>query len=141
MSPEHSEIFNAAFREVESHYGDAERPMKVTIETDGGLLITVSVPRWWKVGGKRSAPATHSADFRTVRWFGTDYTFTPTQAAIVRQLWDAWEDGAPGIGQETLTTEAGSESTRLRDLFREHPAWGTMITTFGKGVYGLQQQT
>jgi hypothetical protein len=79
----------------------------------------------------------HCPDYRFVHWFGTDYTFTPTQAAVVRQLWEAWEDGTPGMGQETLLEGAKSEGSRLRDLFRGHPAWGTMIAALGKGLFAL----
>jgi hypothetical protein len=79
----------------------------------------------------------HSADFRSVHWFGADYTFTPTQAAVVRQLWEAWEDGTPGVGQETLLAGAGSEGSRLRDLFRGHAAMGSMIVALGKGLFAL----
>jgi hypothetical protein len=93
--------------------------------------------------GPAPSPATptsfprHSADFRSVHWFGADYTFTPTQAAIVRQLWEAWEDGTPGVGQETLLAGAGSEGSRLRDLFRAHAAMGSMIVALGKGLFAL----
>jgi hypothetical protein len=79
----------------------------------------------------------HSADFRSVHWFGADYTFTPTQAAVVRQLWEAWEDGTPGLGQETLLEGAGSTGDRLRDVFRGSPAWGTLVVPLGKGLFAL----
>jgi hypothetical protein len=79
----------------------------------------------------------HSSDFRSVRWFGADYTFTPTQAAVVRQLWEAWEDGTPALGQETLLEGAGSTGDRLRDVFRGSPAWGTLVVPLGKGLFAL----
>jgi hypothetical protein len=79
----------------------------------------------------------HSADFRSVHWFGADYTFTPTQAAVIRQLWEAWEDGTPGLGQETLLEGAGSTGDRLRDVFRGSPAWGTLVVPLGKGLFSL----
>lgn len=83
----------------------------------------------------------HSEDFRSVCWYGRDYTFTPTQAACVKALWEAWEDGLPGLGQEAVLEAAGSVGNRLRDIFRErgtaHPAWGTFITTARKGFYSL----
>ncbi len=76
----------------------------------------------------RPEPATrHSSDFRSVYWYGTDHNFTPTQAAIVRLLWEAWQAGAPDVSQETLLEQSGSESKRLRDVFRGHEAFGTMI--------------
>jgi hypothetical protein len=79
----------------------------------------------------------HSADYRSVHWFGCDYTFTPTQAAVIRQLWEAWEDGTPGVGQETLLEGAGSTGDRLRDVFRGSPAWGTLVVPLGKGLFAL----
>lgn len=85
------------------------------------------------------AGARHSPDFRSVYWFGTDYTFSPTQAAVVHALWEAWDDGVPAVGNETLTEAAGSDGGRVRDLFRDHPAWGAMIVPAGKGSYRLQE--
>jgi hypothetical protein len=72
---------------------------------------------------------THSPDFRCVDWFGTEYTFTPTQAACVRVLWEAWEQRAPELGQDRIAADAESDAQRLRDVFTKgkHPAWGTMI--------------
>jgi len=72
-------------------------------------------------------PARHSPDFRSVRWFGTDYTFTATQAAIVKVLWEAWERDTSNVGSETLLEAADSKTSRLVDAFRNHPAWGTLI--------------
>lgn len=46
--------------------------------------------------------AKHSPDFRSVNWFGTEYHFTATQAACVSVLWDAWTNGTPEIGGDTL---------------------------------------
>jgi hypothetical protein len=93
--------------------------------------------------GPTPAPADyprHSPDYRSVHWFGCDYTFTPTQAAVIRQLWEAWEDGTPGVGQETLLEGAGSTGDRLRDVFRGSPAWGTLVVALGKGLFALAPQ-
>jgi hypothetical protein len=83
--------------------------------------------------------ARHSMDFRAVHWFGADYTFTATQAAAVRILWKAWEDGVPAVGQSAILEDAGSEQGRLRDVFRHSPAWGSMIVSDTKGAYRLAQ--
>ena len=57
-------------------------------------------------------------------------------------LWEAWENGTPDVGQETLTGLIDSEA-RLRDVFRKgkrlHPAWNRMIVTTKKGAYRLQK--
>ena len=50
----------------------------------------------------RLHPARHSVDFREVRWFGRSYTFTPTQAVVVRILWAAWEHGTARVGAAAI---------------------------------------
>ncbi len=69
----------------------------------------------------------HGPDFRSCHWFGTDYTFTAMQAACVKVLWEAWNNGTPEVGQQTILETANLESARLKDLFKDHAAWGTMI--------------
>ena len=86
----------------------------------------------------RLQPCRHSVDFACVRWHGESYSFTATQAAIVRVLWSAWEEGCPEIRQETLLDQVGSESRNLSDLFKGHPAWGKLIVGGGsKGAFRL----
>jgi len=71
---------------------------------------------------------THGSDFRDVTWHGTKHIFTPKQAACVSVLWKAWEQGNPFIADGTVLQKAGvGDKQRLRDVFRNHPAWGTMI--------------
>lgn len=83
-------------------------------------------------------PCRHGIDFASVVWFGASYAFTGNQAAVVKLLWRAWENGTPCVRDETLTSAADRDETltaaadrddgaRLGDLFRGHPAWGTMI--------------
>lgn len=72
----------------------------------------------------------HSPDFRSVSWFGTLHSFTPTQAAIVKVLWNARENDTPDVGHETLLENAGSESNRLVDVFKGHETYKQLI---GKG--------
>jgi hypothetical protein len=89
-----------------------------------------------------SQPA-HSPDFRSVNWFGTIYSFTANQAAVVRVLWEAWEAGTPEVGDETLLRAVDEEAPpdRLANLFRGHPAWGAMIVTGGsKGSRRLAEE-
>ena len=71
--------------------------------------------------------ATHSIDFRSVCWYGTNLSFTGQQAAVVKILWEAWRHETPDVGDATLLEESGSESKRLRDVFKNHSAWDTMI--------------
>ena len=85
-------------------------------------------------------PCHHGQDFACVRWFGTVHSFTPTQSAVVRILWTAWEEGIPDVRQETLLLAAGSESERIPPIFKDHKAWGTMIAPgLAKGTFRLQE--
>jgi hypothetical protein len=77
--------------------------------------------------------ARHSADFTSVFWFGREYTFSRTQAACVNILWQAMRNGTPDLGQAYILEEAGSESSRLADVFKESDAWGIMIVSTRKG--------
>lgn len=83
----------------------------------------------------------HSPDFRSVTWDGVKYTFTPNQAAVVKQLWMAWTSGNLEIGDDHLMETASIEARRLIDTFRDHPAWGRMIVTGSRrGTRRLKSQ-
>lgn len=85
----------------------------------------------------RLSPARHSIDFRSVRWYGVDYYFTPAQSLIVQALWTAWENKTPRLGAKALLRAADMVSDKISDLFKEHPAWNVMIMTDSKGNYWL----
>jgi hypothetical protein len=83
----------------------------------------------------------HSADFHSVNWYGTPYTFTGTQSRCVEVLWRAWSGKSPTVGQALILSEANSNASRLHDVFKKkgkmHPAWRTMIVPDGKGNFRL----
>jgi hypothetical protein len=80
----------------------------------------------------------HGKDFRSVNWFGEEYSFTPCQARVVKVLWEAWERGGLAVSYNDLQLAATVDSERMTDLFRRHPALNTMIVRVRKGVYGLK---
>lgn len=81
-----------------------------------------------------------SRDFRSAWWFGEEFCFTPDQAACLKTLWEAWENGTPDVGQETVLARSGSKAKRLVDLFKGHQAWGTMIVAGRtKGAFRLRR--
>lgn len=90
-------------------------------------------------GARQLPPARHSIDFRSVHWFGADYTFTAGQAACVRVLWDAWENGTPEVSQAAVLEAAGSTAETLRALFQSSAAWQTLIRQGQKGSYYLAE--
>jgi len=75
---------------------------------------------------KMSKP-THSADFHSTNWYGRIFTFGPTQAAAFKLFWEAWEVGSPELGGTFVIENCGAKSTKLADVFRDHPAWGVLI--------------
>ena len=82
--------------------------------------------------------AVHSDDFRSARWYGSDYTFTPTQAACVKVLWEHRDRGTPEVGGETVLELVDSDRDRFAKVFSRHPAWGSMIVSGKtKGTYRL----
>ena len=96
--------------------------------TDTQESVPLPAPRpvrhEWASGGEPS----HLSEFRAIYQPGMGrFNFSPTQALIVAQLWEAREDGTCEVSQDTLLRRAGSDSTRLSGLFKNHPAWGTLI--------------
>ncbi len=87
---------------------------------------------------ERKRPA-HADDFRSVDWYGIPYTFTPTQAACVKVLWEHWDRNTPTVGEQTILEVAESACPRLINVFGhgKHPAWGEMIVSDSKGTFRL----
>jgi hypothetical protein len=90
----------------------------------------------------------HSDDFRSVNWFGTQHSFTPQQAAVVRVLWAEWEKpGKLPLSNEEIRRKVDSNAERLKvnDVFRNnrdgktvrHPALGSMIQATEDNLYYL----
>ena len=94
--------------------------------------------------GSSSADVAHSTDFRSMLWSGTHYSFTANQAPAVRLLHENWEAGTPDVGDETLllAVDPKAPPARLDVLFRNHPAWGTLIVSGGtRGSHRLSNPT
>jgi hypothetical protein len=85
-----------------------------------------------------------SADFRVVKWYGTEYRFTPNQALIFQRLWEDRQRGGSGLNTKALLNDI--EQCRVADVFRDkkeengmHRAWKKLIGSFRKpkGIYRL----
>lgn len=82
------------------------------------------------VPGETSPPAApwHAEDWRLVAWPGLGrFVLGKKQGAVVKRLWQAWQEGSPGVPQQELLRLADSDGDRLRDLFRVSAAWGTLV--------------
>ena len=75
----------------------------------------------------QSELGSHSPDFRSVDWGGQKFSFTGQQAAVVKILWESFENGTPEVGDAYLQETTDSNADRLKDVFRKHGAWATMI--------------
>ena len=82
----------------------------------------------------------HSIDYRSVFLkTGETYSFTPQQAACIKILWEAYENKTPEIGQGTLLEKLDTTIKRLKDVFKDHEAWGKIITPGkSKGSFRLK---
>jgi len=88
------------------------------------------------------SPTRHGRDFRSVVWNNVNYSFTAAQSHCVRDLWIAWKNGTPDVGDETLVEVSGSamSNPKLAYIFRDNPAWGTMIVEGStKGTHRLAE--
>jgi hypothetical protein len=75
-----------------------------------------------------------------VNWFGEEYTFAlGVQSSAVKALWDEWEKSGLGLHQDTIrnSIDAERDNFRMDKVFRNHPAFGTMIHNVGDGRYKL----
>lgn len=91
----------------------------------------------------------HSEDYTSVAWFGERYQFTKTQALCVKHLWAEWEKSEGlSLSEKTIGEKIGSaaDNYKLKHTFRvkrnnksrQHPAWGKMIVSSGKGMFCLK---
>lgn len=132
------QLLDAVKRYVETWY-PRRLAVRLRIDLDDGDKLRLPVPAVNRSQRSARPACSHSPDFRSANWFGQDYSFSGPQAAAVRLLWQAWEDGAPDVGQETLLEAAGTNGSRLRDVFKDHPAWGSLIVTVSRGTYRLAE--
>ena len=89
--------------------------------------------------GRRQGPFTHSTDFAEVTLNGQVYLFTGyIQRNVVRILHEAAGNNQPWLSGKAVLDQAGSTDMKMRNLFRRHPSWGTLIVSNGRGLYRLR---
>ncbi|MDA0989687.1 MAG: hypothetical protein O3A51_02925 [Verrucomicrobia bacterium] len=92
---------------------------------------------------KREAPSfTHDTDYQRVTCEGTQYTFTPQQAQVIKLLHDEWKAGRECVKKKPIH-QAYYGSFNFIDLpvsqmFKHHPAWNTLVRACSKkGFYRI----
>lgn len=69
-----------------------------------------------------------SADCHWVKLHDTEYTFSHSQAAVMKALIDLSLRGPRELREATILEEAGKSGSKIRHLFGRHPAWRKLIT-------------
>lgn len=131
------EVFATIFEYVAKiHPGN--RPERIKILLADGSKIDLKFPAVFQPKPQAKPGIKHSIDFRSLSVNGQVYSFTPTQAAIVRLLVEAHENGTPDVSGDTLLEHCNSTSSQIKDVFRNNDAWGTLIVPgVSKGTYRL----
>ena len=80
----------------------------------------------------------HSVDYRRVDWQGKKFRFSLMQSRVVRLLHEEFKEGRDELGAAVLLDGSDSTGEYVRDIFRRHCAWGTLIIKGeGKGTHKL----
>ena len=90
-----------------------------------------------------SSAFSHLPDYSQVSLNGEPYLFTgEIQRSAIRILHAASRSGQPWLTGKTLLKQAGSSdlSMRMGNLFRRHPAWGTIVLSNSRGQYRLRTE-
>ena len=80
---------------------------------------------------------TPSGDYSEVTQGKTTYYFSPMQANAVRYMHERHRKGAAIIYQQDILVHVKSGSEYLKDLFKDDPAWGTLIVKAKNNYYKL----
>ena len=78
-----------------------------------------------------------ATDFSCIIWNGKEYTFGEMQAKVIRQLWQARENGSPWVYGKILLSNIGAGTDRIHNLFGRKPGWQQLIISDKKGKYKL----
>jgi hypothetical protein len=91
-----------------------------------------------KAATQRGTQFAHSPGYREVTINGRRIALGPRQADVIKQLHEAALNGSPWRNGKELLRNAGSESTRMHDLFKSKGAdWSLLIDSDRRGLYRL----
>jgi hypothetical protein len=77
-----------------------------------------------------------SPSFRSCVYGNQQFRFSDKQALAVEALYEAWNDGLPGLHQDELKNRVHTNQ-RMTQLFYGNPAYGILIENDGSGRYWL----
>jgi len=90
--------------------------------------------------GQTSEPVfTHTDDYSEVTLNGMLYLFDGAiQQNVIRILHEAEQQGNPWQSGKAVLAEAGSRGTKMANLLRRHPCWGSLLQSNKHGKYRLR---
>lgn len=88
---------------------------------------------------QKQSMATHDELFQSVTFKDMHFTFGGVQAEVIKQLYQAHQEGHPRIHFKILLKKAGSSSPFMHDIFRNKENWKKMIINDGRGYYWLHE--
>lgn len=112
-------------------------------------VVPPSMPETLRRVPTPDQPIIASQDCASVAWLYSPkpFLFSKRQRLCVSEWYDAWQTGAPAVGDQHVATEAGLEvhdgrspSRAISELFKPHAAWGTMIVPASKDSHRLTDQ-
>ena len=84
----------------------------------------------------------HSEDYAEIRVGKVVHFLTRTQAAVIKVIHQGHLKGRVDIPGDQALREAGSECTRMGEVFRYSTAWQTvLISPFRRGHYSLDRKS
>lgn len=87
-----------------------------------------TIPAPTDEGGAGDNSFSHTPDYRSVRWRGQSFEFTESRARVVQVLHEAYKHGGHTLSHSMIKAQTGIATARLSELFKRHPAWGSLIT-------------
>ncbi len=89
--------------------------------------------------GRGQGPFTHTADYSEVTLNGQPFFFDgQIQREVIHILHQASNNEQPWQSGKLVLYEAGSTNAKMINLFRNHPGWGVLIESNGRGRYRLR---
>jgi len=100
---------------------------------------TAYIPAWMEESPQPTTDAfTHDPTYEHVSYRGREFRFGPIQSKVIRLLHEAARNGTPWVKGKWLLGEAGSQQTKIHDLFKSQPDWTALVESDRKGSYRLR---
>lgn len=113
---------------------DHMRRIRVFVERKIGILTTYLFGVLYETETFLPGPG-----YTSVQWGDQSFTFNPTQATAIEMLDQARLGGSPDVSHVRILDRIGAvrDNAKLREYFRNHPAWNTLVISKKRGFYRL----